>query len=90
MFGHHYKMKSIIRDTELKSTFFPADQINRSSRRLEVSLEVTSARKNGARDVVAPITSRDTFKRLPRRLDQPLFGHFQLTVISILTTEQHL
>ena len=22
IFGHHYKMKSIIRDTELKSTFF--------------------------------------------------------------------
>ena len=93
MFGHHYKMTSIIRDTELKSTFFPADQINRSSRRLKVSLEVTSARKNGARDAVAPITSRDTFKRLPRRLDQPLFGHFQpdqLAVISILITEQHL
>lgn len=83
-------MKSIIRDTELKEHLFPADQINRSSRRLEVSLEVTSARKNGARDAVAPISSRGTFKRLPRRLDQPLFGHFQLTVISILTTEQHL
>lgn len=62
IFGHHYKMKSIIPDTELKSIFFPADQINRS---LEVSLELTSARKNGARDGVAPITSRDTFKRLP-------------------------
>ena len=83
-------MKSIIRETELKRTFFPADQINRS---FEVSLEVTSLRKNGARDGVAPITSRDTFKRLRHRLDQPLFGHFQpnqLTVISILITEQHL